>query len=82
MLAKAGDIIKITDDWNTYGMLSGEVYIVGFKNEILVALPKHKKSASGLDVDDDADYSIIGNIRDNKDLIPEQYTEEEINSIV
>ena len=81
MLAKSGDIIKITDDWSTYGMLSGEVYVVGFKNERLVALPKRRKEASGLDVDDDADYDIIGNINQNKDLIPKEYTEEEINSI-
>ena len=81
MLATNGDIIKIKDDWDTYGMLSGEVYIVGFKNDKLVALPKHKKEASGLDVDDDSDYDIIGNIKENKNLIPNEYTEDEINNI-
>lgn len=77
-LAKSGDIIKIKDDWDMYGMLAGEVYVVGFKNNKLVALPKHRKEASGLDVDDDGDYDIIGNVKKNKDLIPEQYSETEI----
>lgn len=81
MLAKVGDIIKIKDDWDTYGMLSDEVYVVGIKNGNLVALPKHRKEASGLDVDDDGDYDIIGNIKDNKNLIPKEYSEDEIGSI-
>lgn len=81
MLAKSGDIIKIHDDWDTYGMLSGEIYIVGFKNDKLVALPKHRKEAAGLDVDDDGDYEIIGNIKDNREMIPSEYTEKEINKI-
>ncbi|MDD5373273.1 MAG: hypothetical protein PHO62_07615 [Sulfurimonas sp.] len=81
MLATNGDIIKIKDDWAIYGMMSSEVYIVGFKNDKLVALPKHRKEASGLDVDDDSDYDIIGNIKENKNLIPSEYTEDEINNI-
>lgn len=81
MLAKSGDIIQIKDDWDKYGMLSCEVYVVGYKNDKLVALPKHRKSAAGLDVDDDTDYDIIGTIKDNKKWIPIEYSEEEINSI-
>lgn len=80
MLAKNGDIIKIKDDWDTYGMLAGEVYIVGFKNEKLVALPKYDKSKAGLDVDCSEDYDIIGNVKQDKKLIPKQYTEDEINT--
>lgn len=81
-MATNGDIIKIKDDWDTYGMLSCEVYLVGFKNDKLIALPKHRKEASGLDVDDDGDYDIIGNVEENKDLIPEQYTQDEINQVL
>lgn len=81
MLAKNGDIIQIKDDWDVYGILSGEVYLVGFKNDKLVALPKHRKEASGLDIDDDGDYDIIGNVKQNKDLIPKQYTQDEINTV-
>lgn len=82
MLAKNGDIIKIHDDWETYGMLSGEIYVVGFKNDKLVALPKYRKESIGLDIDDDGDYEIIGNIKDNKNLIPSEYTKKEISKII
>ena len=39
-IAQIADIIKIKEDWDTYGILAGEVYIVGYKNDKLVALPK------------------------------------------
>ena len=46
MSVKNGDIIKINEDWDTYGMLSGEVYLVGLKKGNLVGLPKYNKHAS------------------------------------
>lgn len=82
MSVKNGDIIKINEDWDTYGMLAGEVYLVSFKNGNLVGLPKYNKYAEGLDVDDESDYTIIGNAKDNKDLIPAQYTKEEIDAVL
>lgn len=82
MSVKNGDIIKINEDWDTYGMLSGEVYLVGLKKGNLVGLPKYNKYAEGLDVDDETDYTIIGNVKSNKDLIPTQYTKEEVDALL
>ena len=75
MKAKDKDIIKIKDDYDAYGMLAGEIYVVGYKKGKLVALPKYDKNRAGLNIDEEEDYDIIGNTINNPELIPPQYKE-------
>jgi uncharacterized phage protein (TIGR01671 family) len=64
-----GDIIKIPENWNEYGMNAGEIYEI-FYNECGFRLkPKYRKNAKGMWLEDTEKLEVIGNIYENPELI-------------
>lgn len=63
-----GDIVKTNEDYDTYGMQSGEVNEVYFAHGGFRLKPKSKK-AKGYWLEDGNDVAIIGNIYENPELI-------------
>lgn len=66
-----GDIIKILDDYDTYGMNAGEVYEVYFGFGGFRLKPKYHKYARGYFLEDSGEVEVVGNIHDNPELIEE-----------
>ena len=64
-----GDIIKIPDDYDTFGFNAGQVFEVYFGYGGFRTRPKHNKNARGYYVEDDGEYEVIGNINENKELL-------------
>lgn len=64
-----GDIIKIPDDYDTYGMNAGEVYEVYFGFGGFRLKPKYRKNARGYFLEDSGEVEVIGNIHDNNELL-------------
>lgn len=64
-----GDIIKIPDDYDTYGMNAGEVYEVYFGFGGFRLKPKYRKNARGYFLEDSGEVEVIGNIHDIPELL-------------
>lgn len=65
-----GDLIKIPDDWDTYGMNAGEVYEIFFNAGGFRCKPKINPKAKGIWLEDEGEFEIIGNVYENPELIP------------
>ncbi len=64
-----GDIIKIPESWDDYGMNSGEVHQVYFSHGGFRLKPKRSKKARGYWVEDDNELVTAGNIHQNPELL-------------
>ena len=65
-----GDIIKVDDDWDKYGFMSGEIRCVYFLKGSFRLKPNKKSKERGHTIDDSVDgIKIIGNIHENPNLI-------------
>ena len=65
-----GDIIKIPDDYDEFGINAGEIYEVYFAFGGFRLKPKYSK-AKGFWLEDDKTVEVIGNIHDNPELLEE-----------
>ena len=63
-----GDIIKIPDDYDEFGINAGEIYDVYFAFGGFRLKPKYSK-AKGFWLEDDKTVEVIGNIHDNSELL-------------
>ena len=66
-----GDIVKINNDYEKYGINAGEIYQVYFKSGGYRLLPKYCKEALGYWLESGEDFVVIGNIYDNPELLKE-----------
>lgn len=68
-----GDIIKVDDDFDTFGKMAGEIRVVWFKDGGFRLKPKYPSSIArgerGYWLEDGADFEVIGNVWDNPDLL-------------
>nr|DAH27339.1 MAG TPA: YopX protein [Bacteriophage sp.] len=64
-----GDIVKVPDDWETYGFSSGTIREVFFNNGGFRLKPQFNKNSRGNWLEDTEDFEIIGNIHENKELL-------------
>jgi len=64
-----GDIIKIPDDYDTYGIFAGEIYEIYFAYGGFRLKPKNSKRRGNW-LEDEKELEVIGNIYENKDLLP------------
>ena len=68
-----GDIVKVDDDFETFGKMAGEIREVWFKDGGFRLKPKYASSIArgdrGYWLEDGADYEVIGNVWDNPELI-------------
>lgn len=66
-----GDVIKIPDDYDTYGMFAGEKREVYFNEGGFRLKPKWDKNSRGNWLEDTKDFEVIGNIYENPELLSE-----------
>lgn len=64
-----GDIIKIPEDWDKYGINAGELFEVYFTDGGFRLKPKIYKDCRGFWLEDDGEFEIISNIHDNPKLL-------------
>lgn len=63
------DIIKLPNDYGTYGMFAGEKREVYFYEGGFRLKPKWDKSSRGNWLEDTNDFEVIGNIYENTELL-------------
>lgn len=66
-----GDIVRIPEDYETYGANAGEMYEVYFAYGGFRLKPKYNSKARGYWLEDDNEVEVIGNIYDNPELLEE-----------
>ena len=68
-----GDIVKVDDDYDTFGKMAGEIREVWFKDGGFRLKPKYASSVArgdrGCWLEDGADFEVIGNVFDNSKLL-------------
>lgn len=64
-----GDIVKIPDDWDKYGMFAGETREVYFYEGGFRLKPKWDKKARGNWLEDTQDFIILGNVYTTPELL-------------
>ncbi len=62
-----GDIVKVNDDFDKYGLNAGEIYEVYFNAGGFRCKPKYESS-----IDNGNDYEVIGNIHENPELLEKE----------
>ena len=71
-----GDVVKVNDDFDEYGINAGEIYEVYFNAGGFRCKPKYglfiTRGDKGFWMDDGNDYEVIGNIHENPDLLSEK----------
>lgn len=67
-----GDIVKIPNDYEKFGVNAGELYEVYFAYGGYRLKPKYKKKARGYWLEDDNELEVIGNTTENPDLLEVQ----------
>lgn len=68
-----GDIVKVPDDYDEFGMAAGEIYAVYFAFGGFRLKPKYNKNARGFWLEDNETVEVIGNIYDNPELLEKQF---------
>ena len=71
-----GDIVKVNDDFDKYGLNAGEIYEVYFNAGGFRCKPKYESSIArgdkGFWIDNGNDYEVIGNIHENPELLEKE----------
>jgi uncharacterized phage protein (TIGR01671 family) len=66
-----GDVIRIPDEYDIFGLDAGEKYEVYFSHGGFRMKPKYTRPAKGYYLEKDKLYPVIGNIHDNPGLLEE-----------
>jgi uncharacterized phage protein (TIGR01671 family) len=64
-----GDIVKIPDDWDIYGLFAGEKREIYFNEGGFRLKPKWDKYSHGNWLEDTKDFEVIGNIYETPELL-------------
>lgn len=71
-----GDVVKVNDDFDEYGINAGEIYEVYFNAGGFRCKPKYglflTRGDKGFWIDDGNDYEVIGNVHENANLLEEK----------
>lgn len=67
-----GDLVKVPDDYDVYGINAGEVYEVYFKSGGFRCKPKYGTESQGFWIEDGNDFEVIGNRFEHPHLLNEQ----------
>jgi len=64
-----GDIVKVDDDYDKYGMNAGETFEIYFGYGGFRFKPRYNLKARGFYLEDDKEFEVIGNIYENPELV-------------